>query len=371
MNVIRERLANQFLTGPQPDTPAEVVRHLGAVQAQDYAGAKWAVGMRARAATDADVESAVARGEILRTHVLRPTWHFVLPEDIRWMLALTGPRIARVMNVYGRKLGLTPAVYRRSNAVIEKALGGGAHLLRSELVAALNRSRIDTSAFRLARIIMQAEIDGIICSGACRGKHQTYALLDERAPRSMVIERDEALSRLATIYFRTRGPATAHDFAWWSGLTVGDSKRAIEICGRTLTEVTMGHAKMWLVEREGTAPDPKGTAHLLPNYDEYFIGLRDRSSIGRRLNGVGLVTGGDARITHVVVVAGELVGGWRRTVVKGKTTAAVALSTRVSSEERALIEQQRTRFEQFLAPSLPVDRSRESSAPSTGRSRRR
>lgn len=347
MDVVRERLANSFLTGTPLPSPVAVVRRLGAVQAQDYPGAKWAVGMRTRDATDADVEGAVERGEILRTHVLRPTWHFVAREDIRWMLKLTGPRIAAVMNRYSDTLGMTPALFRRSRAVIEKALGGGTHLRRSELAEALRAARIDTATERLTRHIMRAEIDGVICSGACRGKHQTYALMDERAPQSPEIERDDALSRLALLYFRGRGPATVHDFSWWSGLSVGDAKRAIDIRGASLTPITVGERKMWFVERDSVAPDPTGTAHLLPNYDEYFIGHRDRSAIGRRLKGVHLVTGGDASVTHVVIVAGELVGGWRRVPPGAGTAAAVKLAVRVTRAERALIEQQRARFEAF------------------------
>jgi hypothetical protein len=166
ISVIRERLANQFLTGPALAGPVEVVRALGAVQAQDYVGAKWAVALRTRGATHGDVEQAVVKGEILRTHVLRPTWHFVFPEDIRWMLALTGPRIAQAMASYNRKMGLTPAVLRRSNAVIEKALRDGAHLTRTELGEILRGSGIrETSGTRLAHMMMQAELDAIVCSG--------------------------------------------------------------------------------------------------------------------------------------------------------------------------------------------------------------
>src|SRR4051812_26137343 len=225
VDVIRERLANQFLTGPGLEGPVDVVRGLGAVQAQDYSGAKWAVGQRTQSATEADVEGALARGAILRTHVLRPTWHFVLPEDIRWMLELTGPRVSAGMR--SPNLGLTSEIFRRSHAVIEKALAVGTHLTRQELAALLSRARIDTSEQRLVRLMMQAEVDGVICSGARRGKQFTYALLDARAPSVPRIDRDEALSRLATIYFTTRGPASAHDFSWWSGLTVGDAKREI------------------------------------------------------------------------------------------------------------------------------------------------
>ena len=349
IDVVRERLANQFLTGPRLSGPVEVVRRQGAVQAQDYIGAKWAVGMRTLSATHADIEQAVARGDILRTHVLRPTWHFVLPEDIRWMLALTGPRIARAMASYNKKMGLTPAVFRRSNAVIEKALRDGAHLTRLELGEILRRERVrETSGTRLAHMMMNAELEAIVCSGACRGNKFTYGLLDLRAPSAPAIDRDEALSRLADRYFTTRGPATVHDFSWWSGLSVSDARRAVEIRGKALTKIEVGSAALWMVERDTPAESPKGTAHLLPNYDEYFIGHRDRSAIGRRLKGVGLVTGGDSSITHVAIVGGELVGGWKRMPTTTGITAKLSLTARVTKDERALLERERARFAAFF-----------------------
>ena len=354
-DIIRERLANQFLTGASLETPVDVVRALGAVQAQDYAGAKWAVGMRTKSATDADVEAAVARGDILRTHVLRPTWHFVLPQDIRWMLALTGPRISQAMSSYNRKLGLTPAVFRKSHAAIEKALRDGKHLTRNELRPLVERARVGpTNGQIVGHMMMQAEIDGLICSGACRGKRFTYALLEERVPSAASIDRDEALSRLADLYFRGRGPATVHDFSWWSGLTVGDAKRAIEIRGRALSSVLIDGKTNWLVERTKPSAAPSGTAHLLPNYDEYFIGHRDRSSIGHRLKGVHLVTGGDSSISHVAVVAGELVGGWRRVISGGKVTAEVRPVVTLARAERELLQAQRERLERFVESTTTV-----------------
>jgi hypothetical protein len=346
VDVIRERLANQFLTGPGLPGPVEVVRRLGAVQAQDYTGAKWAVGQRTKSATNADVEGAVSRGEILRTHVLRPTWHFVLPEDIRWMLALTGPRIAKAMHNYNEKLGLTAALFRKSSAIIEKALRDGAHLTRTELGEILRRNRIpDTSGTRLAHLMMQAELDALVCSGPCRGKQFTYGLLDLRAPAGASIDRDEALGRLAVVYFKGRGPATTHDFAWWSGLTMGDSRRAIEIAGTALTPVRVGEKQMWMVERESPAPPVKRRAHLLPNYDEYFIGHRDRSAIGHRLEHVDPVTGGDASISNVVFINGELVGGWKRT----PHGAVVTPHVKLSPDEKKWIDGEIKRFAAFLA----------------------
>lgn len=346
--IIQQRLANSYLTGVHLDGPVEVVRRLGAVQAQDYTGAKWAVGMRTMNSTHADVEAAIARGEILRTHVLRPTWHFVLPEDIRWMLALTAPRISQAMASYNRKMGLTPAVFRRSNAIIEKALRDGACLTRAELGERLRRARVrETTGTRLGHMMMQAELDAIVCSGPCRGRQFTYGLLDLRAPSAPSVDRDEALSRLAQRYFATHGPATVHDFSWWSGLTVRDSRRAIEIAGESVATMTIGDVRMWLVERDTPAPSPKGTAHLLSNYDEYFIGHRDRSAIGRRAKGVHLVTGGDSSITHVIIAAGELVGSWKRGLKQDSLVPITKLSARLSAEERRSLDSECERFAAF------------------------
>ena len=319
------------------------------MQAQDYIGAKWAVGLRTVGATHADVEQAVTRGDILRTHVLRPTWHFVLPEDIRWMLALTGPRIAGAMASYNRKMGLTPAVFQRSNAAIEKALRDGAHLTRAEIGEFLRRERVRVhTPQHLGRMMMNAEVEGIVCSGACRGNKFTYGLLDLRAPSTAAIDRDEALSRLADRYFTSHGPATVHDFSWWSGLSVGDVRRAIEIRGKSLTEVMVAGVTMFMVERSSASASAEGSAHLLPNYDEYFIGHRDRSAIGRRMKGVHLVTGGDSSITHVAIVGGELVGGWKRAATETGMTAMLSVNARLTREERALLERERARFAAFF-----------------------
>jgi hypothetical protein len=346
-DIIRERLANQFLTGPALSGPIEVVRRLGAVQAQDYHGAKWAVGIRTKSATDADVEAAVARGDILRTHVLRPTWHFVLPEDIRWMLALTGPRIKQAMASYNKKMGLTPAVFKRSSAVIEKALRDGAHLTRSEIGEILRRNRVrETSGTRLAHMMMQAELDAIVCSGPVRAKQFTYGLLDLRAPPVAPIDRDEALGRLANLYFARRGPATLHDFAWWSGLTMADARRAAEIIGPKL-EAVQG-TRLLSVPRELPAAAHTGSAHLLPNYDEYFIGHRDRSAIGDRLKHIDPVTGGDARISHVAFIDGQLVGGWRRTTDVSGVRASVTPLVKLTREEKQRLDGVASRFAAFL-----------------------
>jgi hypothetical protein len=352
MDIVRERLTRQHLLTRPWESGSAVVRALGAVQAQDYAGAKWALGQRSSGTTDASIEEEFTRGALLRTHVLRPTWHLVDPADIRWMLALTAPRVRAILSSYNRKLGLDDAVFRRSRAALEKALRDGRYQTRTELRAVLERAKVGPVAGqRLARIMMEAELDAVVCSGPRRGKLFTYALMDERAPMVAPLARDEALLRLTQVYFRSRGPATTHDFAWWSGLTVADVKRGIDIAGSALRRVTLNDRPHWLAGSASTRA--ARTAHLLPNYDEYFIGFRDRSAIAGRLGSVQAVTGGNALISHVVVVDGELVGGWRRSEERNRTLVSLDLRVALRESERTRIAAAARRLGSFVG--LPVE----------------
>jgi hypothetical protein len=323
------------------------VRHLGAVQAQDFHGAKWAIAQRARGLTDARIDREFDAGDLIRTHVLRPTWHFVAPEDVRWMLALTGARIARTMGHYNDLFKLDAKVFRRSNDAMAAALAGGTYLTRAELSAAIERAGIPvTSSQKLTRLVMMAELDAVICSGPRRGKQLTYALFDERVPRAAPLDRDEALLMLIRRYFATRGPATLHDFAWWSGLTVADAKRGVEMAGTELTRATCEGVDHWFVD--GTPSRARASAMLLPNYDEYFIGYKDRTSVGRRVGHSNAVIGGDGGVSHVLFVNGELVGRWRRAAQPNGVAVELTLECRLTTAERARLEAAARRFATFL-----------------------
>ena len=312
---------------------------LGAVQSQDYAGAKWAIGMRARGVSDADIERDFNDGAILRTHVLRPTWHFVAQEDLLWMQRLTGPRVEARMAPYNRHLELTPAIFAKSNTAIERALSGGRFLTRRQLKLALDRARIRTEGTqRLAHIVMHAELEGLICSGPRVGKQFTYALLAERAPNARDWSGDEALAELTRRYFAARAPATVQDFAWWSGLTIGQCRRGVEALGTALDVCTLDDVQ-YHVPAGFSLPRAVITAtQLLPNYDEYFIGYRDRSAIGARLRSTALVTGGNALIANVVAVGGQLVGGWKRLQGKDDVHVSLNLISPLTKAERGRVD---------------------------------
>lgn len=262
--------------------PVEMVRHLGAVQSQDFARAKWSLGLRLRPTSDAIIEKAFNDGDILRTHILRPTWHFVTPADIRWMLALTGLRVHQVNAGMYRQVGMDGP---------------------------------DRSGQRMAYILMNAELDGIICSGPRRGKQFTYMLLDERAPDARSKERDEALAELARRYFLSRGPATVHDYVKWSGLTVADARRGIEALENELRREEVGSKIYWLPPELPLMRDPSPTTYLLSIYDEYISGYKEHGAIRHEEIGARLAAMGNA-LQNIIVIDGLIAGTWRRVFKK-------------------------------------------------------
>lgn len=337
-DIARQRLHNQGLVDRQFETAEEVVGWLGAVQAQEYGQAKWALGLRAPGLTREKVETAFAEGRILRTHVMRPTWHFVTPEDIRWLLQLTAPRVKTAVGSYLRKLEIDDALCARSYDVLVRELQGDKQLQRSELRAALLREGIigdDDDRLRFTLLTMCAELDGILCSGARQGKQHTYALLEERVPPGRELERDEALAELTRRYFSSHGPATEYDFGWWSGLTLAQVREGIEMVRSQLASETVDDMVYWFSPdgaMPGTSPQAlqaqDSRAWLLPAFDEYLIGYKDRSAAHDEthkdeINDNGLQT---------IVQEGRVIGLWNR---KFRTNEVdVTLQTFVAFQEK-------------------------------------
>ncbi len=314
---------------------------MGAVQAQEYGPAKWGLGLRSpEGATDAAIEHAISAGRILRTHVLRPTWHFVAREDIRWMLELTGPQVHRRMSTYDRQLGLDARVMTRATGAIERALGRYGHLTRRELGTHLERARLPGTSRELAHIAMYAELEGVICSGPRRGKQSTYALLADRAPDARRLPRDEALAQLARRYFRSHGPATIRDFVWWSGLGTADAKRGLEM-NRAQSNDVAG-LRYWSLGRVATGNSGrKTTVHLLPVYDEYLVAYRDHQAVPRPAYLFG-------SFQHALLIGGQLAGTWRTIRGGNGLVMDVTLLRPLSGGELRALAQAITRFRRFL-----------------------
>ena len=346
------RLRNQRIEG-RPSTrlgpgPTSLVAALGAVQSQEFDAAKWALGLRmGPGATDAAIERAFADGRILRTHVLRPTWHFVPRDDIRWMLELTAPHVRRPLAGYLRRLGLDAPLTTRAVRIIERALGDEGPLTRQDLQARLATAGIGVDSIRLAFIMMGAELEAVVCSGPRRDRHFTYALLAARAPRARSLPRDEALGLLVRRYFASHGPATVRDFVWWSGLSTADTSRGLEIA-RARQMPDDGHV-YWTIGRSAPVRASRaGTAHLLPIYDEYLVAYRDRAAVPHSWQRSGT----SLTIRHALVLDGQVAGTWR--VSKNETGLAMTITPvrPLSTREQRAAREAASRYERFVGTNL-------------------
>jgi hypothetical protein len=337
-DIALRRLRTQRLVGAPFASAVDAVGFLGAVQSQDYAGAKWALGQRTRGATDADIDRLLDQGAILRTHVLRPTWHFVLPQDIRWMLELTGPRVKAKVTHRLRQLEIDSTLLRRCHALIEKTLSGGNALTRNEIGAALEGAGLHVAAERLGHTLAQAELDGLIVSGPRRDKQQTHALLEERAPKAPRLDRDEALAELTRRYFTSHGPAQLQDFGWWSGLTMADGRRGLEVVGSALQHEDVNGKSYWSSPDAPRSRPRRPVVHLLPNYDEFLVAYRDRSDSldpARNFDMAPFPNG--SVLSHVVVVQGQVWGGWRRKLAGRPLLVELQHLGGLSASERAAL----------------------------------
>ena len=350
-DVARLRLRNQGLAARAFENPSDVVRWFGAVQAQDYLGSLWALGLRMRPTSEASVERAVAERLIVRTWPLRGTLHFVAAEDARWMIALMGARtIARAASRY-RQLGLDDATFAKSMRVIARALEGGKQLTRAELADALKRRGVATDGQRLIHILNRSALEGLTCYAARRGKQFTFALLEEWAPPSRLPPREEALAELAARYFKSHGPATLEDFVWWSSLTKTDARIGLEAARRSLEHEVFDGRTYWLSSSTPVAtPDAKDSrpsARLLPAFDEYTVAYKDRSAIlhpshARRPDAATAVLG------PTVVVNGRAVGAWKRTLKKDSVVIETSLWTKLKRDETRALEEAARRYGEFV-----------------------
>ena len=350
LDILRQRFANQHLARSRHTDPAALVAHLGAVQAQDYAAAKWALALRLRGADDAALDAAFNAGAILRTHVLRPTWHFVAPADIRWLLTLTAPRVNLLLAHYDRQWGVEPAILKRGHAALIKALQGGRQLTRAQMDEVLQAAGIQLSGQGLSHVAMHAELDALICSGPRRGKQFTYMLLDERVPPAPALARDEALLELVMRYFTSHGPAQPPDFAWWSGLTLADTKKGLALAGARLSRETVAGKEFYFAA--ASPPPIPPAAYLLPNYDEYTVAYKDRGHFHDARDFQSPNARDNVPFANMIVMGGHVLGTWKRTLAgRSAQVAASWLRPPTPAQQRAL-DTALKRYGEFLG--LPV-----------------
>jgi hypothetical protein len=344
--LLHHRLHNQRLAATHFDDPADPVRWLGAVQAQDYLGSLWAIGLRTRNATEKTVERAIAGRAIVRTWPMRGTLHFVAAEDARWMLELMTPRVvAASAGRLARDYGLDERAFGRSGEVVARALEGGRCLTRDAMYRALQAAHIATADGRGLHITWRLAHDGLICFGPREGRQQTFVLLDEWVRSARRLARDEALAELARRYFTSHGPATVHDFAWWSGLPLSDAADGLSLAGGALTSVRSADREYWL-SASTTASGSSPRAFLLPAFDEYTVAYRDRGAVvgaahARRVEGMSL-------LRPVIVVNGRVAGTWARRLGKGSVELDLRPFTRPGPTARRAVTAAARRYAAFL-----------------------
>lgn len=312
------RLKCHQLAEPQFERPEDLVEWMGAVQAQDYTMVKWAVGMRLKSATAASFHQALEKGAIVRTHVLRPTWHLVAGRDIRWMLQLTAPRVKKTVDAWvkGSGLEIPEKLYTACNDLIGKMLSGHRCLTREEIGLELQKAGIAVDNDRIRPYLLRAETEGIVCSGADKEGKPSYALLEEHIAPAPKLYPDEALGRLALQYFRSHSPATLNDFVWWSGLPVREARKAVHSIGDRLVRECIDTQEFFIFERCREIKSPN-LFHFMPPYDEYLISYKERSAVistehqAKAFNKWGI-------FYPVILYRGRVVGNWNRSVKKGK-----------------------------------------------------
>ena len=345
------RLANQHILNGSFNEPKDLAAWMGAMQAQDYQMVKWGIGLRLPGADIEKVEKAIEKGEIIRSHLLRPTWHFVSSDDFRWLLELTSPRIKPSLKRRQNFLGLTPAMLSDSNDIIAEFLKGkdaGREIIGSEL----QKGGINTGDNRLWHIMLWAELNGIVCSGKSPDDKHTYALLKERIPQKKKIEKEEALGLLAVKYFRSHGPATIRDFSWWSGLTSGEIKISLERAESELENEIVDGITYWFGRNHVIRPD-ENSACLLPAFDEFIISYSDRSAVLSVDNHKKAVSqNGVFRST--VVIKNHVAGLWKPVKNKDGIILVLSLFKKAKRSEKSALEDAAEAYGKFLGKKIEV-----------------
>ncbi len=342
------RLLAHQLDKPQFTNPKDLVAWMGALQGQEYTMAKWAVGIRLKNGRLSKVEEAFRKGEILRTHVMRPTWHIVAAEDIRWMQKLTGTRVKAIVESYSASyFEISPELHRQCFDMLGKILGGNVSLTKTEILEAMNQQGVKLGAHQLGHQLSYAEADAFICSGVDKGKKATYALLDERVPPTPELTKEESLARLARNYFRSHSPASLVDFVWWSGLPVTEARQAIALIDGEMQTDKLAGEKLYVHDSCSMKPAKSKAIHLLPSFDEYLISYKDRTA-ALHLDHHPKAFTNNGIFYPVIVSKGQVIGNWKRTVKKDSVKVETSVFEPSFVLDEAALQKAILRYEAFL-----------------------
>ena len=348
------RLVSQKLYKTSPNSPQEIVKHLCAMQAQDYAMAKWAIGSRCEA-TEAAIEEAINSAQIIRTHILRPTWHFVSAEDIYWMLDLSGPQVQKMTISAAKKYGYDVQMLNQINSQIEKLLARNNHLTRDEIMLELNIKKGSSQDFLAAAIMMHAELDGLVCNGKMKGKQITYALLEERVSKPKTkFTKEEALAKLALRYFESHGPATLLDFSWWSGFPPTTCKLALSAIELQLNSFQIENQIYWFKKDISDETHFRESVHFLPAFDEILISYKTReASILLEHQPQAFTNNGIFK--PIILENGRVIGTWKRTIKKDHAKIETQFFNEPESSKKEILFEGIKAFENYLGTKVVIE----------------
>lgn len=349
--IAQYRLYNQQLSQPSFSSAGEVVHWMGAMQAQDYAGAKWSIGLRLPGSTDAGIEQAVADKEIIRTWGLRGTWHWLSPADVHWILKLVAPKIQRKHAINLQRESLDKAVVKKSNNILVKALQDGQALTREEFAEMLKKKGIKTSNYGLGHLLLHASQERLICMGPRRGKQFTHVLLDDWVPKEKRYEPADPLAELALRYFTSHGPATVKDFMWWAGLTINEARKGAEMVKDKLESIVV-EGENYLLSHDLLTIKKKASAHLLPGFDEYLLGYTDRSAVIEEKNSHKLAMTANGQFNATIVINGHVEGIWKRAFTPKEVTIETEYFDKTGKSVRQTVDTMARRYAKFLGLKL-------------------
>lgn len=354
-DIALQRLVNQQVAQPMFAHPSEVVAWLGAVQAQDYLGALWAVGLRTPGATEQTIEQALAEKTIVRTWPMRGTIHFVAAADVRWMLELLAPRVVQRTRSRRAGLGLDEQVIAASAKVLTSALQGGKQLARNAIYELLEQANIATDSSRGLHILGRLAHDQLLCYGARAGKQPTFTLLDEWIPTAKSLPHDEALATLAQRYFTGHGPATIQDFMWWSGLTTKEAKAGLAAVEGQLEHTIIGVQEYYFAANLPEAGAEARDAFLLPPFDEFLVAYRDRSAaLDPQYNNL-IVPGGNGIFNPIIVIGGRVVGTWKRVFKQDSVVITFSPFNAFSKTQASAIRSAGERYGEFVGKRAVIE----------------
>ncbi|HEU4425421.1 MAG TPA: winged helix DNA-binding domain-containing protein [Pilimelia sp.] len=346
LDIARWRLRSQHLVWPYAVSAGQAVGSLLAVQAENASQAAWAVASRTRNPDQADLATLLDEGAVLRTHVLRPTWHFVRAEDIGWLLDLTGPRVRRVTGQQLRTVhGLDERSIDRAVAAVTEALASRGHLTRAQLAEELGERGIAGSGQMLMILLAHAELDGLICSGRIANGEHTYALMVERVPAPRRPGRIEALAELALRYFTGHGPATERDLAYWATLTLTDVRAGLQQVRDRLDSFQHDGRTFWHAPGDPPGGPQEPAGHLLQILDETYRGYQDSRWV---LDAAGDVPRAREIAAGMALVDAQLLAAMRRTIAHDHVRFDLRPYRALTPSQIEALDQAARRYGEFL-----------------------